>query len=238
MRSRSFAALPPEVRGARARARAAARRHQGATRAAPCIAPTYLDFIGVKRFAADGKVIGEHRFLGLFTSAAYSMSPRQIPLLRPQGRSAWSSAPASRRPGMPARRSLNILETYPRDELFQTTEDELFQIAIGILQLQDRQRLAPVRAARPVRALRRLPGLRAARPLQHRPARADAAMLEQALNGSETRVLGPAVGIVAGAAPVHRPHARTGSRPIDVAELERAAGRGLAAAGPTAARQR
>ena len=49
---------------------------------------TYLDFIGVKRFAPDGSVVGEHRFLGLLTSAAYSMSPRQIPTDRPQGRAA------------------------------------------------------------------------------------------------------------------------------------------------------
>ena len=101
---------------------------------------TYLDFIGVKRFAADGSVKGEHRFLGLFTSAAYYLSPRQIPLLRqkverivrrsdlPQGGHAYKALQ-------------NILETYPRDELFQAPEDELFGIVTDILYLQDRQRL-------------------------------------------------------------------------------------------------
>ena len=44
--------------------------------------PGYLDYIGVKRFDAKGKVCGEHRFLGLFTSTAYSANPADIPLLR------------------------------------------------------------------------------------------------------------------------------------------------------------
>ncbi len=44
--------------------------------------PVQMDTVGVKRFDADGKVIGEHLFVGLFTSSAYSRSPREIPILR------------------------------------------------------------------------------------------------------------------------------------------------------------
>ncbi len=44
--------------------------------------PSYLDYVGVKRFSADGRVVGERRFLGLYTSAAYHASPRTIPRLR------------------------------------------------------------------------------------------------------------------------------------------------------------
>ena len=44
--------------------------------------PAYLDYVGVKQFAADGGVIGERRFLGLYTTDAYKASPRTIPLLR------------------------------------------------------------------------------------------------------------------------------------------------------------
>ena len=44
--------------------------------------PTYLDYVGVKRYDVDGNVIGEHRFLGLFTSSAYTSSPIDVPVLR------------------------------------------------------------------------------------------------------------------------------------------------------------
>ena len=101
---------------------------------------TYLDFIGVKRFAPDGSVGGEHRFLGLLTSTAYSMSPRQIPMLdrkveRVIDRAAFPLG------GHAGKALLHIIETYPRDELLQTPEDELFDIAMGILHLEDRPRL-------------------------------------------------------------------------------------------------
>jgi glutamate dehydrogenase len=102
--------------------------------------PAYMDYLGVKRIDADGNVVGEHRFLGLYSAAAYNRNTREIPLLRRK------VANAVIRAGYPkgshaARALLNILENYPRDELFQISEDELFHIAIGILQLQERQRV-------------------------------------------------------------------------------------------------
>src|SRR5690606_22283137 len=92
-----------------------------------------------KRFDASGKVCGETRFLGLFTSGAYNKSPRDIPLLKQKVQSVMMRA------GMPpqshaGKALLNILETFPRDELFQASVNELYDIAIGILQLQERQR--------------------------------------------------------------------------------------------------
>ena len=102
--------------------------------------PGYMDYIGIKRFADDGKVIGEHRFLGMYTSAAYNLAPRDIPLLRTK------TAAILQRSGFTsnshAGKALqNILDTFPRDELFQTSVDELFSTAMGILHLQERQRL-------------------------------------------------------------------------------------------------
>ena len=44
--------------------------------------PAYLDYVGVKRFDETGEVVGERRFLGLYTSSAYSARPDEIPLLR------------------------------------------------------------------------------------------------------------------------------------------------------------
>ncbi|MCC2663827.1 MAG: NAD-glutamate dehydrogenase, partial [Geminicoccaceae bacterium] len=85
-----------------------------------------------------GKVIGEHRFLGLFTSAAYNRNPREIPLLR--HKVSRMMARAELAPASHSGKALaNILETYPRDELFQTSDDELFETVQEILHLQERQ---------------------------------------------------------------------------------------------------
>ena len=103
--------------------------------------PVRMDIIGLKRFGADGKVVGLHAFLGLFTSAAYTDSPAQIPLLRRKIGRIEARAGFSPH-GHDAKALANILETYPRDELFQTSEEALFDISIGILHLQERRRVA------------------------------------------------------------------------------------------------
>jgi glutamate dehydrogenase len=101
--------------------------------------PGYLDYIAVKRFDAKGEVCGEDRFLGLFTSTAYSARTSDIPLLR--RKVANVIARAGLAPGGHAHKALaNILENYPRDELFQITEDDLLHTAMGILHLGERQR--------------------------------------------------------------------------------------------------
>ena len=137
--SQSFGALPADVR-ARAKEPLPVLTITKANTRSTVHRSTYLDFIGVKRFAADGTVIGEHRFMGLLTSAAYSMSPHQIPLLDRKVARIVERAGFTRT-GHAGKALLHILETYPRDELLQTNEDELFHIALGILHLQDRQRL-------------------------------------------------------------------------------------------------
>ncbi len=102
--------------------------------------PGYLDYIGIKRFDENGKVVGEHRFLGLFTSVAYSRSPREIPLLRHRVEQIMKRS--GLRPSSHSGKALlHVLETYPRDELFQSSIEDLFRIAMGILGLQDRQRV-------------------------------------------------------------------------------------------------
>src|SRR5690349_10519788 len=101
--------------------------------------PGYLDYIAVKRFDAAGQVCGEHRFLGLFTHTAYSANPADIPLLR--HKTANVIARANLPPGGHAEKQLiSILDSYPRDELFQISEDDLLRTATGILHLGDRQR--------------------------------------------------------------------------------------------------
>ncbi|MFY7958815.1 MAG: NAD-glutamate dehydrogenase [Elsteraceae bacterium] len=100
-----------------------------------------MDVIGVRAVAADGRVIMEHRFVGLFTATAYSEPASTIPLLR--RRLAGLRSRAGLDPAGHDGKALQaILESYPRDELFQTGDDELFEIVSGILELQDRQRVA------------------------------------------------------------------------------------------------
>ena len=85
-----------------------------------------MDAFGVKTFDAKGNVTGERLFVGLFTSAAYSRSPREIPLLRPKVETVIERAGFS--PDSHDGKALaHILETYPRDELFQASEDELLR---------------------------------------------------------------------------------------------------------------
>jgi glutamate dehydrogenase len=102
--------------------------------------PAYLDYIGVKSIDADGRVTGEQRFLGLYTSRAYKQSPLDIPLLRGRVKDVLQRA-AFPSTSHDAKALLEILETYPRDSLFQIETDELFEIAIGLLGLGERQRL-------------------------------------------------------------------------------------------------
>ncbi|WP_421730289.1 NAD-glutamate dehydrogenase [Brevundimonas sp.] len=100
----------------------------------------YMDYIGVKRYGADGRPSGETRYVGLFTSEAYDRAASQVPLVR--RKVANVLARAAKAPGSHNEKRLrNILENYPRDELFQISEDELLDISQGILHLFDRPRI-------------------------------------------------------------------------------------------------
>ena len=134
--STSFAALPPEVR-----ARARDRQRLILTKAnsrSTVHRPTYLDYIAVKRVNDVGEVVGEHRFLGLFTHAAYHESITRVPVLRRKLASVLEAA------GMTAdshdgQDLTEILEGYPREELFQISVPELTPIALGVLALRERR---------------------------------------------------------------------------------------------------
>jgi glutamate dehydrogenase len=103
--------------------------------------PAHMDAIGVQIFAADGSVEGERLFLGLLTSAAYGTSPAAVPMLRVKIKRVMERAGFS--PGSHDDRALqHVLDTFPRDELLQIDEADLYETAIGILNLQERQRIA------------------------------------------------------------------------------------------------
>jgi glutamate dehydrogenase len=134
--SASFAALPPQVRErakdpqrlilTKANSRSTVHR------------PSYLDYVGVKRVDDAGEVNGEYRFLGLYTHAAYHESIARIPVLRRKLASVLDEA------GMAAdshdgQDLTEILEGYPREELFQISVEELTPIALGVLRLRARR---------------------------------------------------------------------------------------------------
>jgi glutamate dehydrogenase len=100
----------------------------------------YMDCVSVTTWSPRGAPDGELRFVGLFTSKAYTTSPREIPLLRHKVASVieMSGYPAASHDG---KALLNVLETFPRDELFQIETDELRRWAEGILDLETRPRI-------------------------------------------------------------------------------------------------
>jgi glutamate dehydrogenase len=98
----------------------------------------FLDYVSIKTFDARGRVDGEHRFLGLWTSTAYNGSPRDIPVLRRKVDDViehFGLDPASH----DGKAALNALETYPRDELFQASVPELIRIVRGVVNLYERR---------------------------------------------------------------------------------------------------
>jgi glutamate dehydrogenase len=94
--------------------------------------------VGVKRLGRNGEITGEHRFLGLWTSTAYYNSPRDIPVLRQKVQrviDTFALDPASH----DAKAALSVLETYPRDELFQASVADLVRIVRGVVNLYERR---------------------------------------------------------------------------------------------------
>ncbi|MFZ6689774.1 NAD-glutamate dehydrogenase [Undibacterium sp. SXout11W] len=101
--------------------------------------PAWLDYVAIKRFDDNGKVIGESRFMGLYTSSAYSAPVDDIPQVRQRVAAVMASSGVV--PQSHAAKALQaILDDYPRDELFQIDTPTLADHAIGILRLQERQR--------------------------------------------------------------------------------------------------
>ena len=100
---------------------------------------SYLDYVGVKVFDHTGAVTGERRFVGLFTSSAYTESVTRVPIIDDKvaavlARTGYTADSHS------GKDLLEVLETYPRDELFQVDADQLYETATGVLHLQERRR--------------------------------------------------------------------------------------------------
>ncbi|NWL20801.1 NAD-glutamate dehydrogenase [Pseudomonas umsongensis] len=102
--------------------------------------PAYPDYVSIREIDANGKVIKECRFMGLYTSSVYGESVRVIPYIRRK------VAEIERRSGFQAKAHLGkelaqVLEVLPRDDLFQTPVDELFSTVMSIVQIQERNKI-------------------------------------------------------------------------------------------------
>ncbi len=100
----------------------------------------YTELISIKRFDSEGNTIGERRFVGLFTSTAYSSRPKDIPFIRDKVRQVMLRSHLSLR-GHSGKALLHILETYPRDDLFQASVQEIYDTCIEIMHMQERPQI-------------------------------------------------------------------------------------------------
>jgi glutamate dehydrogenase len=100
----------------------------------------YLDYVGFKVFDEHGAVVGEKRFLGLFSSAAYQGSVRELPVVRRKVAAVLERSGLSPR-SHSGRDLVAVLEDYPRDELFQTRTDDLYDTVMGVLRMAGRRQL-------------------------------------------------------------------------------------------------
>ncbi|WP_199098649.1 NAD-glutamate dehydrogenase domain-containing protein [Dyella sp. ASV21] len=99
----------------------------------------YMDYVGVLKFDANGKPVAEQRFLGLFTSNAYMARPQDVPLVRQKYEYVMDHS-GLKRDSHSGKALRHILETLPRDELFQSSDEELYANAMGTLELRQRAR--------------------------------------------------------------------------------------------------
>ncbi|WND03823.1 NAD-glutamate dehydrogenase [Temperatibacter marinus] len=101
--------------------------------------PTHLDYVGVKLFDESGNVVGENRFIGLFTSLSYGRSVKDVPILRQKVDHIQETARFDKS-SHAGKALLHIMESYPRDEFFQISNEHLYENCLGILQLTERPR--------------------------------------------------------------------------------------------------
>ena len=101
--------------------------------------PAYPDYIAVKKFDKSGAVIGEHGFIGLYTSPVYTERPERIPVIRRKVANIMSRSQLDPN-GFDGKVLAQVLATYPRDELFQASEAELYRVAMAVTNIHERRR--------------------------------------------------------------------------------------------------
>jgi glutamate dehydrogenase len=135
----SFAVTPPGGRRGKERARLLVLAKSSTL--STVYRPSYLDYVAVRRFSPEtGEVIGEYRFLGLYTQAAYTESVTRIPVLRHKVDRMLETAGVSAE-SHDGKALIEILEGYPREELFEISAERLAPIAMAVLGLAERKQV-------------------------------------------------------------------------------------------------
>ncbi len=102
--------------------------------------PVFMDYVGIKQYAADGKLAGEKRFLGLYSSSAYLTELKSIPLVSDKILYVTERF-AFRKSSHRARALSFIFQSLPRDEIFQADREVLYECVSAVIRLQERQRV-------------------------------------------------------------------------------------------------
>lgn len=100
--------------------------------------PAYIDLVLIKKFDDQGRIVGEYRILGHYTARVYSADPFQIPFIGNKLKAVYEQAGFSRQ-SHDGKELKRILSVYPRDELFQISDKELFNHVLGILYIKERR---------------------------------------------------------------------------------------------------
>jgi len=94
-----------------------------------------MDYIGVRKVTPDGQIVGEMRLIGLFTSKAYMDPAAETPLLHHKLETILTAEDLI--PGShDYKQATELFESFPRDELFQASTEELRRLIVGLLQLE------------------------------------------------------------------------------------------------------
>ena len=110
------------------------------SRVSPVHRSVYMDFLGIHKFDENGDLVGECRFIGLLTSQAYQLRVQEIPLLREKANKIMAMAKLPSE-GHAYYKMMHVINTLPRDDLFQASVEELYPMVSGISQLQDKKSL-------------------------------------------------------------------------------------------------
>ncbi|MYM19635.1 NAD-glutamate dehydrogenase [Brevibacterium sp. 5221] len=98
----------------------------------------YMDYLGVKTFDAEGNIVGERRFVGLYTSGMYNASVLDIPVIKQKVSWVLRNSGLAR-DSYSGNELLDVLETYPRDDLFHADPQDILDVALAVIDLQEKR---------------------------------------------------------------------------------------------------
>lgn len=96
-----------------------------------------MDYVGLRVIDSEGRVAGEARLLGLFTSRAYMAEVETIPLLRQKLAHIISSEDLIEG-SHDYKATVQLFNSFPIDELFTTPDEDIRETVVGLLEAEER----------------------------------------------------------------------------------------------------